>query len=284
VKLFLINVCLTVVILTAFGCCLDKEPGNAVHLRGIVEVNHETVTLSDLLPTDAPMPIRKAGATLELCRAPQPGSVRTLRADQILALIRGHTGLVQRLAMPTRVTIRYSGWPIKEASVRDAVSEFLGNHGSDGALPDTARLHLPEFLAANRKDFQLQVTHMQWDFQRQAIEIRLRCSNRRSCGSFLASVILPEPLVELWRIRLLRAISPDSTRHPETALDSAHPPLVARGKPATLILEDATTRISMPVICLEPGVLNQRVHVFDRSSRQVFLAEVVGDQMLHASL
>ena len=279
-KSFLIKVCLTVVILTPFGWCLDKEPGNAVHLREIVEVNHETVVLSDLLPTDAPRPIRKAGTTLELCRAPQPGSLRILRAEQILASITSHADLVQQLVIPSRVTIRYSGWPINEAGVRGAIFEFLRNHGSDGSLPDAARLDLPQSLAATGRDFQLQVTHMQWDVQQQAVAIRLRCSNRRFCGSFLVHVVFPEPLAEPWPSGLLLGVSPDATSHPKPA----YPSLVARGKPATLILEDATTRISMPVICLEPGVLNQRVHVFDRSSRQVFLAEVVGDQMLHASL
>jgi hypothetical protein len=284
VKVFPISVGLAIAIIALSGWCLGSQSGDAIHLRETVEVNHEIVLLSDLLPTDAPTLIWKAGATLELCRAPQPGSVRILRAEQILASIASREDLVQQLVMPARVTIRYYGWPIKEANVRDAIAEFLRNHGSDGALPDNATLVLPESLAANEKDFQLQVTHMQWDVQRQAIEVRLRCSRRWSCGSFLARAVFAEPLAELWRNGLPRAMSVDSTRHPETAPDPGYPLLVARGKPATLILDNAMTRISMPVICLEPGGLKQRIRVFDKRSRQVFLAEVVGDHLLHASL
>lgn len=279
-KLTLISVCVAALTVTPLGGGLDKERGNAIRLREAVEVNHPIVLLADLLPADAPAPIRKEAAALELCRAPQPGSVRILREEQILASITRHTDLARRLVMPPQVTIRYSSWPIKEASVRDAISEFLHKHGSNAALPDAARLDLPEFASAREENCELQVTQLQWDRPRQAIEVRLRCSKRWSCSSFVAHVVLPKSLPEEWLSSLLRTMAIPE----KTAPDATQPPLVARGKGATLILEDAMMRISVPVICLEPGLLNQRIRVFDKHSRRVFLAKVVGDHLLHASL
>jgi flagella basal body P-ring formation protein FlgA len=38
------------------------------------------------------------------------------------------------------------------------------------------------------------------------------------------------------------------------------------------------------VICLQPGVLNQQIRVFEAQSRRVFHAEVVGAGLLHSTL
>jgi hypothetical protein len=272
---------LTAAVVTQLGWCAGHESGRVIHLRDAVEINRAVVLLSDLLPAEAPVAIRNASATIELCRAPQPGSVRTLHAEQILAAIKTHFDPPPDLVIPPTVLIRSTGWPISEAGVRDAISEFLQKNGSGARLPEITRLYLPEHLAATQESFQLRVTHMEWNAREHAIAVRLRCLNRRSCGSFLARAVLPKS--EDWPHRLLQAISSSSTRPPNGPALAGRP-LIARGKTATLILEEANMRISVPVTCLEPGLLHQRIRVFDRQSRRVFLADIVGDHLLHASL
>lgn len=60
--------------------------------------------------------------------------------------------------------------------------------------------------------------------------------------------------------------------------------LAEKGKPATLILDSGTMRISVRVICLQAGALNQEIRVLDARTRHVFHAEVVGAGLLHAAL
>lgn len=281
-KCFWTKFCLAVVIVTPPACCLGRENAHAVQLQDVAEVNHATVVLSDLLPPGAPQTIRQASVTLELCPAPKPGSLRVLRSEQILASLTGRPDLARQIVVPKQVTIHYSGQPIREEAVRDAISEFVREHGSGSSLLDRARIDVPAFLVANEKSPQLQVTRLQMDLQQQAFDVRLRCANRQACGSFLVHVVLAQALPEPWRKDLIRSLFPNSA--PTLGTAAAGPLLVARGKPATLILDDTTMRISVPVICLEPGLLNQRIRVFDQHSRRVFLAEVVGDHLLHAAL
>lgn len=281
-KLFLINLCLTVVIATSSGWCRGEKSSSPIQLLDVVEVNHPMVVLADLLPRDAPPAMRAASSTIALCPAPQPGSVRILRSEQVMTVMTAHTDLPRRVVAPPTVIVRSCGWPIRKADVRDAISRYLRAHGSS-SLPDMGMLELPPFLAATAQNVQLQVTHLQLDSRQQAMEARVRCSNRKSCASFLAHVVLPQSAD--WPAELVRTISANSAAISATSLPVvARAPLVARGKTATLILEDATMRISIPVICLEPGLLNQRIRVVDRRSRRVFLAEVIGDHLLRASL
>ena len=281
---FLSNVCLVVVMAAACEWLAAEQAGGAIQLRDSVVIDHEgPVLLSDLLPPDAPIAMQETSRNVELCRTPQAGTLRILRAEQVLQSISAHADWVQQLTIPSRITIRYLGRPVSEAGVRAAISEFLRKHGWDSGLPDGVKLDLPEVSAAEGESFR--VTHAQWDGQRPAIEVRLGCSTPRPCGAFLGHVFLPRTIPEDSRKGLIRAISASTERVPRTVVpDVAHPPLLTKGKTATLILEDATLRISVPVICLESGLLNQDIRVFDKHSRRVFLAKVIGDHLLRAGL
>ena len=59
--------------------------------------------------------------------------------------------------------------------------------------------------------------------------------------------------------------------------------LAEKWKPATLVLDGGSVRISVRVICLQQGVLNQQIRVIEERSRRVFHAEVVGAGRLRAS-
>jgi len=284
VKFLLISACLTVVMTAPCEWLAAQQASGAIQLRDMVVIDHQgPVLLSDLLPSDAPVGLRETSQRVELCQAPQAGALRVLRAEQVLRSITPYPDLLQQFTIPPRIIIRYLGSSASEARVRDAISEFLRIRGWDKGLPEGAKLDLPEVTAAEGESFQ--VTQVQWDTQRQAMEVRLGCSKPRPCGAFLGYVLLPQTLPVDSRKGLTRAISAKSERVPRTdAPDVAHPPLVTKGKTATLILENATMRISVPVTCLEPGLLNQSVRVFDKRSRRILVAQVVGDHLLRASL
>jgi hypothetical protein len=256
-----------------------EETRQAIRLRDLVEVNHTAVLLSDLLPPNAPSRIREISTKIELCRAPQPGSLRTLRQDQILAAMTNHSELRPSMIVPSAVVIRSPGWPISETRVRDAISDFQGRN-RNLALPENESLTLPEFLAASDPDYQLQVTRIRTDTFKSEIQAQVKCVVPRSCGVFLVRVASAQS-------QELHSNLPRNIPSPKISGKSSEDPgpkLVTQGKPATLILEDSTTRISIPVICLASGGLNERIRVMDKHSRRIYAAEVTGDQLLRAAL
>jgi len=284
VKPGLINLCLMTVMAAAWSSLTAAPEPRRVSLRVTVMVEHPgPVLLSDLLPRRAEGDVRQASANVELCQAPPAGIVRVLRAEQVVESLRAYPALLRQLTIPTRITIQSPGPRVSDAGVRDAISEFLRARGWQAGLPETAKLQLPKVSAADGES--VQVTHLHWDRQRQALEVRLRCSKPRSCAAFLGYVVLPQAATDDSRNALLRTISGYSQRGPDTTpAAAAGPPLVAKGKTATLVLVDETMQISMPVICLEPGLLNQEIRVFDRRGRRVFVARVIGDHLLRANL
>jgi hypothetical protein len=251
-----------------------------VRLRDAVEVKKDQLWLSDLLPIDAPSTLRKSASTIELCHSPQPGSARTLDAEQIAIKLAAQPEVFSQLAIPPRITVRYSGWPIAEEAVRTAISSFLRAQRWRGELPDAARLEWRP-PAAIEEHPTLQVMGLDWDNRQQSVQVLLRCSKRASCGSFLVHVFFPAPLGEEWR----KQVAGSGLNSPSGELTSATGAVLAeRGKPATLILDDGNMRISVRVICLQAGALNQQIRVFEAQGRRVFHAEVVGLGLLHASL
>jgi hypothetical protein len=273
----------------AMWCAGDQGRNNpAVPLRDAVEVKRNRVWLSDFLPADASPALQKVSATIELCPAPQPGSVRVLDPGQITAKLARQPELLRQLVIPPHITIRYAGWPITEERVRAAISQFLRRPrlpatGGRRALPDAARLAWSQALSSTEEHPALQVISLSWDDRRQSIEVRLRCSTRAACASFLVEAILPPPLADEWRRQL--GLGGDlNSRAGEPATIGDGPALAEKGKPATLVLDDGSMRISLRVICLQQGVLNQQIRVVEARSRHVFRAEVVGVGLLHASL
>jgi len=261
----------------------SNEP--AVQLRDTVEVKQNRVWLSDLLPPDAPSAIQKASAAIELCQAPQLGSARVLDAEQITINLAEQPELLRQLVIPPRVTVRFSGWPIREETVRIAIAKFLSEQGWRRDLPKAARLEWLQPLSATEEPPRLQVMGLVWDNRQQSVQVRLRCATRASCGTFLVHVVLPAPLAEEWRNRLGSRIGLNSPQTGQVgAADGDGAVLAEKGKPATLILDDGSMRISVRVICLQSGLLNQQIRVFEARNRHVFHAEVVGAGLLHAAL
>ena len=170
-------------------------------------------------------------------------------------------------------------WPVEQDAVRKAISGFLRTQGWDD-LPQAARLLLPEPLSTKERQPQLQVTSLEWDYRQQALQFRLRCLHA-SCLDFLVHVVLPRTATGEWQSRLLSLTGlPGSDR---TGAENA-PLLVQRGKPATLVVQEGTMRLFIPVVCAEPGILKQRIRVYDKLSHRVLYGEVIGADLLGGDL
>lgn len=265
------------VLIVSAGWCADP-----IRVRERVDVSHLKVMLSDLLPAYTPERVRAGIPTVELCDAPQPGGLHLLRREQIVDRMSRSGATLDGFIIPETVLVRNPGVPISEAMVRNAVSAFLSRKGWVGSLPKKALIVFPQVVTAGSSGVELEVNDTGWDLRQGAVDICLRCSNR-SCGKFLAFLYLPDSLPQVVRSALLRTML-STPLLPERGVASPSVVLVTRGKAATLILQGRMLQVSLPVVCLQAGGLNEEVQVFDKQSRQVFEAEVIGRNLVRASL
>lgn len=274
---------IAILALAGLAPCVASDGSGVVPLRAAVEVKPGVLWLSDLLPDDAPASLQKAGAAIEICRTPQPGSVRILEAQQIGRRLRQQPDIFRQLIVPPRISVRAAGWPMREETVRGAIAKLLREQGGGNELPDGAKLQWAETFAATVDHPLLEATGLAWDERQQDLQVRLRCLSRRSCGSFLVRVILTSAISQQWHDNL-SAGPGTGAGQPQSASGALGQALAEPGKPATLVLDNRSMRISLRVICLQRGSLHQQIRVFDARSRRVFRAEVVGAGRLHATL
>ncbi len=262
---------------------VQQKTGSLVRLRDVVEVNHEIILLSDLLPLNAAPSLKSASDAIQLGRAPQIGSIRILALEQIARRLAADPTLLAVFQIPASITIRRFQWSIKNAAVRSAISVFLQRWKSKyGDLSDPTTLQLDN-TGTLQEDPALVVTGMEWDDRRQELQFRLHCAKRALCGGFLAHAGWPPALTAKLQAKFSSGIASNGLGAPASGALSS-PALAEKGKPAILILEGTGLRISIPVVCLGRGGLNQQIRALDATTHRVFNAEVVGIGLLHASL
>jgi len=248
----------------------EFKGGERVRLRNFVEVNRGDVLLSDLLPVGTPPDLQKESAGRELCRTPRAGSIRELRADEILRKFGESEKLLREIVVPARVVVRNPGRPVEVAAVKDTISSYLQEHGWRQAVIASASLEIPTVVAAG-SDFHLQVISAERVRDR-VLQVRLRCSDSALCGTFLARMVFAE--------RLMKPVAPLVELEPA----ACGPVLTEKAKSATLVLKNESARVSLPVICIDQGRMGERIRVKDRKTGRVFAARVVGSQLVEANL
>lgn len=104
--------------------------------------------------------------------------------------------------------------------------------------------------------------------------VKLRCLDNHECLPFYVMVHASTTM---------SSVPPDSGKTPVIE-DTSFPRVVRGGDFATLILESADYRISVPVICLQNGARGQTIRVASRDHRRFFEGEVIGSGMLRGRL
>jgi hypothetical protein len=287
VKFVLLSLGLSLGLAGACAPASAQAGRDRVPLRKNAEVRGAIIHLSDLLPAAAPAALRRASAALALGRAPQPGTLRVLRAGQIARRLAGKANLLGQISWPDQITVRRRGWPIRQENVRDAVAHFLQEREWDqnGGL-DMQRLKWTSDFAALKPNPALEVAGAAWDSLRHVLRLRLRCAEQALCGSFLVQWLVPQAQEALWRRRLSEPSAFATNRGAPQAPPSktlSGPPLTQPGDAAMLILESGGIRISLPVVCLQRGVLRQQIRARDASSHRIFQAQVIGTDLLRVT-
>ena len=254
--------------------CQSNQPSLPIALRESVQIDSATVRLSDLLPPDVPNAIRQKAAAINLGRAPQIGSVRTLSREEITQRI-GSDPALRLIYVPAQITIRRDGWPISPESIRSAIARYFQAQGWKAAAPGPEGVRWDAGFTSLKPSAALEVTAVSWNRSGNDLEFRLRCVERNACSSLLVRVVAPPGFSGDSRL--------DSVVHnPATApgLPLNRPVLVKAGEAAILSTQSGGISISLQVIALQRGALGQTVRARDPSSKRIFEARVVGVETL----
>ncbi len=254
--------------MSAFLFLLLPAYGRTYKLRESVEVQTE-VRLSDLLPPDASPVLQRASASIELCRPPQPGSVRVLSAEFLAAKLGGFAEIRQEISLPPEVIVRPVERRASGETIRDAIVRFVAQSGVNQVdlPPDVFWEKLQGPLMAELPT-SFEVRDMRPNGMNTEMLAELRCVSPDACHEFLVQIPL-------------RAQKNSAPRvGPTSENGTTNNLLVRSGTAAIAIFQTDGVKISQPVICLESGRLRQVIRVLNQKSHRIFFADVVAANLL----
>ena len=313
-----------------------------VQIPDVVQVESETVRLSDLLPPDAPAELGEICYRFILGNSPLPASQRVISKGQIEWQLRDFPSILEQLDLPERLTITCKQRRLSPAEIWAAIETFMagdglrapvaqtcfaGSEASDflhdnqvadpgGSVCAPAEFNLQAPVFVTKPDPGLEVRRVDSDRVQRRIRFLLWTSKEPQVLPFYVTVeelnrvaawgsgygeqdgdspAFAYSRVEPWKTwgdlikspawrgdRSLRvAAHQRESARPETASPIV---LVAAGKPAKLVVETATLRLTVPVTPLESGVKGQLIRVRNLDTQRVLEAEVIGEGLLEAEL
>jgi hypothetical protein len=273
-----------------------QTPCRPVTVQPNVAVPAGEVSLADLLAPGTCPQLATAAASVRLGRAPLPGSLRVLAADEVRSRLQGlldqrasadRESLIQ---IPPRVTVRRAQATMSCGELRERLEAALRSYSSAAS----------EALAAEReRDFRALLTNIDctptnrlpqhanlvllrafWDPASREWEFSMRCAQANDCVPFL--VRARADVGRLSAAAFPHPLQPSPTQSAGISLLPA--PVVKPGDTLTLLWDQAGIRLVLPVVCLDRGGLGDAVRVRIKNGSRVLRAEVVGGGMLRAIL
>jgi hypothetical protein len=142
-----------------------------------------------------------------------------------------------------------------------------------GMPVSTEQVSLLTDVTATKASPVLTVESMQpWGDHR--MKVRMSCAESEQCLPFFVSVHTGNPS---------QPADGSSIGNQRASVDS-RAFVVRAGAPATLLLDGAHVHIRIAVVCLENGAPGQTIRVASRDHRQTYIAKVVDQAVLRASL
>jgi hypothetical protein len=300
---------LVFVCLGAFTGALAASPspipsnGAPVALVSQVELKTTTVSLSDLLPADAPAPLRTASVAISLGSAPMAGNVRRMTREEIEHALLDQPQILAGITVPANVTIRRVDRPLSREEVAAAINAALGaEHAVD---PASLNLQLSPLVTSD--DPGLEVTSVEFDTLHQVTRFRLWTAKEPEklpfcvtiSGRLMGGLMSPQGTPQAPAAAERRAAHPAEATTASVHSEIAHSvvetgdvkssakeseALVKAGVATRLVIEGADYRLTSTVIPLEPGTLGQEIRVRDPLTHKILSAQVAGPGLLKGSL
>src|SRR5208337_4967831 len=217
--------------------------------------------------------VRQAGAEIELGPSPKLGTTRVLEAAWVAKSLGTRPELLSTLAIPDRILVRRSGFPVSRGAIVSALQRFYDQAGQNVNL-ENVELRWDAGMATLEAGPKLEVIRALWDAARRSWQWWVRPAGDAQGPDFLVQCADPEQSLVAARQTLMRSNHPGENK---TA-----PALMEVGTKAWLIAESGGIRMQTEVICLERGGLGQQIRVRSATGHQVFQAEIIADKLLHA--
>jgi hypothetical protein len=245
-----------------------------VQIQRAIQVEGEMVKLSDFLPPDAPRGLGEICRQVVLGEAPLASSRRVISRVQIEQQLRQFPSTLQQLVIPDQVIVTRKRRRLSSAEILRAIETCLARRQLDGfRTPSLKGLGLQAPVFVTQPDPGLEVRRVDTDFVQRKTRFLLCASKEPQMLPFfvtiggLPGVRSAGAAVDKVKIR------PQATSLPMV--------LVEVGKPAKLIFETPTLRMTVLVTPLESGVQGQLVSVRNPDTQRVLKAEVVGAGLMH---
>jgi hypothetical protein len=312
-----------------------------VDIPHVVQVEGETVKLSDLLPPDAPADLGEICTRIILGNSPLPASLRVISKGQIEEQLRDFPAALKELEIPDRVIVTRKRRRLSAAEILTAIETSLPGEELHDRVTQTclsrsavrssskpkaadlekqvcttAGLNLQAPVFVTKPDPGLELKHVEPDRverktrfllwtskEPQVLPFYVTIEGLSEAATWASSHIEqsgegPIPTNSHFERRktggdlndsrgLLGGSSPRVTAHKEGSTHQAISSpvvLVAAGKPAKLVVETATVRMTTLVTPLESGVKGQIIRVRNQDTQRVLQAEVVGVGLVQAEL
>jgi hypothetical protein len=241
-----------------------------VQIQEAVQVKGETISLSDLLPADAPGDLAQICHQVILGDSPLIASQRLISRNEIEQQLRDFPYLSKQLQIPERVIVTHERRRLSSAEIVAAIESFMrggDSHGSHSLNLKGLDLQAPVFVT--QPDPGLEVKRVESDQLERKTRFLLWASNEPQLLPFYVTV---------------KEESRVGRRGFAAPVTSTPIVLVAAGKPARLVIETATLRLTALVTPLESGAKGQIIRVRNQDTQQLLQAEVVGAGLLQATL
>ena len=208
--------------------------------------------------------LRTEAAQVSLGRTPGPGAMRVLGAEELERQL--PPALLHRLLLPAKLEARRPVYRLEPQQLRAALERALHQQGIRASTRD---LQLSVGPLVDTPDPQFRVLDISVDALHRRWNVRVGVAGDPQSVPFLVTLPAEESLPP-------RRLAAASRQAPV-------PPRVRAGQTALLTVEDAGFQASIPVVCLENGVLGQAIRVRDPVNSKIHQAIVSEEGGLHSS-
>jgi len=245
----------------------DFQPRVQVH--STAQVEGETVKLSDFLPPNAPRGVGEICRQVVLGNAPQAASQRIISRLQIERQLRSFPSTLRQLEIPDQVIVTRKRRRLSPTEILTAIETCIARGELDGLQTLNLKgLKLAAPVFVTKPDPGVEVRRVDPDPVQGKTRLLLWTANEPQMLPFYVTV------EGLPTARPPQAAVEKGKSNPKaTALPTV---LVAVGKPAKLVFETPTMRMTALVTPLESGVKGQFISVRNPDTQRVLKAEVVG--------
>jgi hypothetical protein len=250
-----------------------------VALLADTTVQGDTILLSHLLPSDAPLELRRRAENVSLGRAPEIGSVRLFSRESLQIALEGTSLDAAEFVIPECVAVHRGTHLLAKEQLWPALRAAAAAKGI--ALP--ADIHPGEVqwaapLSVPTDDSRLEVRDVFVDKLLNQVRFRLRYFNNPSAPSFYAWCPLPRS-----QQRQFAGNAPGHSIEPSKRSSPPAGDLVSIRRLALLHLHSQNSSAMLQVRPLQSGELGQTIRVRVPANGHTLLARIAGLDQLDAA-